>query len=159
MKKSNKKVDIIIIIAIAMIVAAALIALVFMPIVKSNDKSPAVTHNAGAADYNGKIIGILTGSSFEPITLEKFPDSEYLYFNTYSDLNLALLEERIDGYVADEPTLMTIKEENNMISYISEPIGQSTYHFLFSKTDERSHKMLMQFNEMLAEFDRDGTLV
>ncbi len=158
MKKSNKKVDIIIIIAIVLIVAAALIALVLMPIEKSNDKSPAVTHNAGAADYNGKIIGILTGSSFEPITMEKFPDSEYLYFNTYSDLNLALLEERIDGYVADEPTLMTIKEENNMISYISEPIGQSTYHFLFSKTDERSHKMLMQFNEMLDEFDRDGTL-
>ena len=109
-------------------------------------------------DFNGKPVGILTGSAFEPTTLEKFPDSEYLYFNTYSDLNTALLEKRIDGYLADGPTAEAIHAENRDISHLADPVGVDSYSFLFSKTEERSQTLLKQFNAMLAEMTSDGTL-
>lgn len=41
-------------------------------------------------DYNGRRIGVLTGTLMEDIASENFPDSEYLYFSSYPDLNTAL---------------------------------------------------------------------
>ena len=93
-----------------------------------------VTENTPLSYFADKKIGILTGSSFEPITLEKFPDSEYLYFNTYSDMNLALLKHRIDGYISDEPTAIATHTGNSAISYLDEKIGPDSYYFLFGKT-------------------------
>ena len=109
-------------------------------------------------DFNGKTLGILSGSAFEPTTFEKFPDSKYLYFNTYSDLNIALLEKRIDGYVADEPTARVTHKENSDISYLSEPLAVDSYYFMYSKTEAKSQTLLKQFNEMLSEMTSDGTL-
>ena len=117
-----------------------------------------VTENTPLSYFADKKIGILTGSSFEPITLEKFPDSEYLYFNTYSDMNLALLKHRIDGYISDEPTAIATHTGNSAISYLDEKIGPDSYYFLFGKTETRSRTLLKQFNEMLAGMEADGTL-
>ncbi|MBQ3841733.1 MAG: ABC transporter permease subunit [Ruminiclostridium sp.] len=108
--------------------------------------------------FKDKRIGILTGSSFEPITLEKFPDGEYLYFNTYSDLNLALLEHRIDGYMSDEPTAIATHTGNGGISYLDEKVDTDSYYFVFGKTETRSQTLLKQFNDMLAGMEADGTL-
>jgi len=133
-------------------------------VVRKSDISPSgktdrtVTEDTPLSFFGDKKIGILTGSSFEPITLEKFPDTEYLYFNTYSDLNLALLEHRIDGYMSDEPTAIATHSGNSAITYLNEKVDSDSYYFLFGKTEARAQTLLKQFNEMLAEMDADGTL-
>lgn len=44
----------------------------------------------GWEDYNGKRIGVLTGTLMEDAATTYFPDSEYFYFNSYQDCNAAL---------------------------------------------------------------------
>ncbi len=46
-------------------------------------------------DWDGRRMGIVTGSSFEPATLENFPNSEYFYYNTNSDVVTALTTNKI----------------------------------------------------------------
>ena len=46
------------------------------------------------AAYNGKRLGVLTGSLMEDAAAEYFPDSEYLIFNSYPDCIAALLAGR-----------------------------------------------------------------
>ncbi len=128
--------------------------------------APAASGDTAAADaapsqpdyteFNGKTIGILTGSSFEPVTLEKFPDSKYLYFDTTSDLVTALKSGKIDGFVNDEPTAKMIHAEMNDVSYLEKPLVVDNYAFGFSK--ESSAKFLSSFNEFLAKVSADGTM-
>ena len=40
-------------------------------------------------DYNGKRIGVLTGTLMEDAAVKYFPDSEYFYFNSYPDCNVS----------------------------------------------------------------------
>ena len=41
-------------------------------------------------DFDGKRFGIKTGSGFEPVVLQTFPNSEYFYFDSLSDEIVAL---------------------------------------------------------------------
>ena len=162
MRKNSRKTDIIIIVVIILMVLGGILAAVLTQKSQQQEGTAAAANTDGGRNtieyYNGKPLGIMTGSAFEPTTMEKFPDSEYLYFNTYSDLNTALLEKRIDGYVADGPTAKATHTENADISYIDKPLAADSYYFMFSKTEARSQTLLKQFNEMLAEMTSDGTL-
>ncbi|MCR5321741.1 MAG: transporter substrate-binding domain-containing protein [Lachnospiraceae bacterium] len=64
-----------------------------------------------------KKIGIITGTSFEEPTFEYFPDAQYLYYNSYSDIGEALKSGKIDGFVGDEPALRIMSVEQPEISY------------------------------------------
>ncbi|MBQ7264914.1 MAG: ABC transporter permease subunit [Firmicutes bacterium] len=109
-------------------------------------------------DYNGKKIGILTASAFEDATLKNFPDSKYLYYNTYSDLNMALSSGMIDGYIGDEPVHKAIHNEQPQIDYIKNVIQEDNYSFGFPKNNENSQKLCKEFNEFLAKAKSEGVM-
>ena len=109
-------------------------------------------------DLNGKRMGIVTGTSFEAPTLEFFPDSQYLYFSTNSDVVTALTNNKIDGFLADEPVIRMICKEVPQITYLPEKITHDDYAFGFAKNSERADKIRSQFNEMLSQIMSDGTL-
>ncbi len=159
MKKNTRKVDIIIIAVILLLIAAAILAVILKPEEKAQPVSAPVGSGAEVkyTDYNGKRIGILTGASFEEITLEKFPDSEYLYFNSYADLNTALVKGHIDGFVGDMPTLQNIHDEKPEIGCLSELLSSEDYYFLFKKNDPRTAKLCEQYNEFLGKLRENGT--
>lgn len=92
-------------------------------------------------DLNGKRMGIVTGTSFEAPTLQYFPDSQYLYFSTNSDVVTALTSNKIDGFLADEPVIRMICKEVPEITYLSEKITQDDYAFGFAKNSERADKI------------------
>lgn len=110
------------------------------------------------AAYNGKRLGILTSSSFEAVTFEKFPNSEYLYFNTGADLATALTEGEIDAFISDEPNLRLLAANNPKITYLKTILAEDEYAFCFTKNNEKTSKYREQFNEMIAEFFADGTM-
>ena len=91
--KKLKKTDYVII-----AVLAALIACAAAWIVLGREKSGGTVRadepekTVSYEDYNGKRIGIITGSSFEQIAKNKFPDSECFYFNNYTDMAAALAQ-------------------------------------------------------------------
>ena len=159
MRKSNRKVDIIIIAVIALIVIVSAIA-VMMPKPEEAPEQPAQNPVSAltAADYNGKVIGILTGGSFEQLTFDLFPKSEYVYYDTFADLGLALSKGKIDAFIGDEPILKEICRDNKSLSYLTEPVSKDSYYFLFSKKSEAVPKAVEQMNEMLAKYKSDGTL-
>ena len=109
-------------------------------------------------DLNGKRMGIVTGTSFEAPTLQYFPDSQHLYFSTNSDVVTALTNNKIDGFLADEPVIRMICKEVPEITYLAEKITQDDYAFGFAKNSERADRIRGQFNEMLKQIMADGTL-
>lgn len=108
-------------------------------------------------DYNGKKIGILTGTPMEQATFEYFPDSKYFYYDGYPNINAALESGMIDAYLSDEPALKAIHAEQPQIDYIKERLTDNQYSFAFRKSDLDSAKLLDEFNEFLRGLKEDGT--
>ena len=109
-------------------------------------------------DYNGKRIGVLTGTLMEAAANTYFPDSEHLYFNSYPDLNVALLSGKIDAYIGDEPNLKTLHREIPEIDYIRERIQSQDVSFAFRKGDAESAALCRELNEFLKKSWEDGTM-
>ena len=158
--KKLKKADFIII-AIVFLIIAGIVLSVF---VNSNSNEQAADlpaeeqKTATYDDYNGKCIGIRTGSSFEALTLKYFPDSEYQYFDTDSDLIAALTSNKIDGFLDDEPVAAMIHVEHSDVNYIRKLLIDDDYSFGFQKDTERSNKLRAEFNETLAKLRENGEL-
>lgn len=108
-------------------------------------------------DYNGKRIGVLIGTPMEKIAKDYFPDSEYVYLESYPDCNAALLSGKIDAYLGDEPGIKTIHMERPFIDYIHERITDQDYSFAFRKNDPQSAILCDQFNDFLDKIREDGT--
>lgn len=108
--------------------------------------------------FNGKRIGIRTGTSFEALTLEHFPDSEYSYYDTDSDLITALTNNKIDGFLNDEPVSAMIHIEHRDVDYMKELLVDDDYYWGFTKGSERSDKIREEFNETLSNLRKSGEL-
>ena len=123
---------------------------------------PAFAQEAAGAPawqaYNGKRLGVLTGTLMEDIAYTHFPDSEYLLLNSYPDCIAALLANKIDAYLGDEPSLKTIHAEQPKIDYIHERITNQEYSFAFRKNDPQSAALCAELNAFLALCHQDGTL-
>lgn len=109
-------------------------------------------------EYNGKKIGVLTGTLFENVAKQYFPESEHLYFNSNTDCNAALLAGKIDAFLGDEPSLKMIHAEQPAIDYIRERITDQDYAFAFRKNDDKSAALCAEFNDYLAKIKADGTM-
>ncbi len=109
-------------------------------------------------EYNGKKLGVLTGTLMEDAAKTYFPDSEYLYFNSYPDLNAALLSGKIDAYLGDEPGVRQIHAEQPQIDYIHERITNQDYSFAFRKNDPDSAALCAELNAFIAKIKDDGTM-
>ena len=109
-------------------------------------------------DYNGRRIGVLTGPLMEDAAAKFFPDSEYLLFNSYPDCAAALLADKIDGFLIDEPGVISMHAETPEIDYIHENLTENNYAFAFRKDDDRSAKLCAELDEFLAQSWTDGTM-
>ena len=160
MMTTAKKTDRIVI-AVLILIAALMIGSIVHGHVQPKDGGNAANEHAGETvtyrDYNGKKIGILSGTFLEGVTFEHFPDSEYYYYNTYTDLNAALTGGKIDAYLGDEPALKRIHALQPQIDYIRERLTKNEYSFAFRKNDADEKKLLDEFNTWLAGIKADGT--
>ena len=130
MRKNSKRTDFIIVAVILLLVAAGIL---FAVITGNNSSSPQVPAEkiASYTDYNGKKIGIMTGTSFEVPTFEFFPDSQYFYYNNASDMAAALVQGKIDGFLGDEPQMRMLCQEQDGITYIKQKLTEEDYAFGF----------------------------
>ena len=109
-------------------------------------------------DYNGRRIGVLVGPLTEDIANKFFPDSEHLLLNSYTDCVTALLTNKIDGYLADEPNLKVLMLEQPEISYIPERMMVNNYSFAFRKNDPKAKALCDELNEFIKLCWADGTM-
>ena len=115
------------------------------------------SHQVTYQDYNGKKIGIMTGTNMEKESFHYFPDSEYFYFDGYTNINTALETGTIDAYLGDEPALRSIHAAQPQISYIRERLTNNQYSFAFRKDDPEEKKLHDEFNDFLRRIREDGT--
>ncbi len=155
MKKASRT-DRIIVIVLLMI-AAAVFAAIFKGETDHDFPSEPTPSEVTYSDYNGKKIGILTGTNMEAESFRFFPDSEYLYFDGYPNLNAALLNGVIDAYLGDEPALIRIHSEEPRIDYIREKLVSNQYSFAFRKNDPEEKQLCEQLNRFLKKIKEDGT--
>lgn len=118
-------------------------------------QAPAEVH---PADYNGKKIGVLVGPLMEDAAKQFFPDSEYLYFDSYPDCVTALLTGKIDGFLGDEPGMISLHAEAPEIDYIHESLTENNYAFAFRKDDPESAALCKELDDFLAKSWEDGTM-
>lgn len=156
-RKSYKK-NIKIFLILCMILAVLVPGALAISANASDDSGQEDSETAAWRAYNGRKIGVLTGTPTEDLAKTEFPDSELLYFSSYPDLNAALLAGKIDAYIGDEPNLKTIHAEQPEIDFIREKITEAEYSFAFRKDDPDSAALCAEFNAFLAEKFADGTM-
>ena len=125
----------------------------------NNETGPSLAA-AGAEwqQYNGKRIGVMTGTLTEQLAEIYFPDSEYFHFNSYPDCNAALLSGKIDAYLADELEMRFIHAEQPRIDYIHDRITSQDYSFAFRKNDPQSAALCEEINAFIKKSTEDGTI-
>ena len=109
-------------------------------------------------DYNGRPIGVLVGPLTQDIANEFFPDSKHLLFNSYPDCITALLTNKIDGYIADEPGLKMVCAEQREITYLPQRMMVNNYSFAFRKNDPQSAALCDEVSEFIERCWEDGTM-
>ena len=142
---------------VLLLIIAAIAVSSFRHSDKNRDGSDQSGEEVSYTDYDGKKIGILTGTNMEAESFKYFPDSEYFYYDGYPNLNAALLGGKIDAYLGDEPALKSIHSEEPKIDYIKERLTHNKYSFAFRKDDPAEKKLCDEFNEFLRKLKEDGT--
>jgi len=140
---------------VLMIIGAVLLLPTFSKIVSAEGETNDMSIHW--QDYNGKKIGVLTGTLMEDIAANNFPDSEYLYFDSYPDLCTALTTGKIDAFLSDEANIRSINYEQPKISYINYKITKQDQSFAFNKNSSESAELCSEFNDFLNEIKADGT--
>ena len=108
------------------------------------------------AEIADKRIGVQTGTSFDQVVIDIFPDAERVYFSTKADLINALTTKKVDGVIYDLPVARNIMRQNDDVTYIPEMIDTYDFGFVFPKTEE-GEKLRDEFNEYLAEIKENET--
>jgi len=114
--------------------------------------------NASALDeIDEGTAGVMIGTPQEEFIKENLPNVKFLYFNTFSDLIIALQENKIDFFVQSEQGFRLIKEDFSGIGYIDNVLKTFDNGAIFPKT-EKGEKLRSEFNEYIAKIKADGTL-
>ncbi|MBQ3920401.1 MAG: ABC transporter permease subunit, partial [Oscillospiraceae bacterium] len=109
------------------------------------------------SDYNGKVIGVQTGTVFDEMVKENIPGAEISYYNSYTDLLSALKAGLIDGFAGDEPMVKYMMTEDGSVGYLSDYMDSYSFAFAFSKDDD-GEKLCDEFSEYIRKIRSDGTL-
>lgn len=109
------------------------------------------------ADLENATIGIVTGTNYDNIVKERFPNAARKYFTTTADAWLALEQGKIDSFLADKSVYAAVRWENKEIASIDEPVEPISNALILAKNGY-DEKLLAQLNEFIADSKADGTL-
>lgn len=152
-----KRTDLITIIVLGVIALAVVLSTLLGGDAQEPGEEASPAKEVTYEDYNGKKIGIATGTNLEAESFKYFPNSEYLYFDGYPGLITALENGTIDAFLLDEPAARSIHAEQPQIDYIKDRLTNNYYSFAFRKNDKREKELCEQFNAFLRKIKEDGT--
>ena len=109
------------------------------------------------SDFEQAKIGVLTGSSFDLLAKEYFPDAEKLYYINITDLLLNLKQERIDGILMDKGFFTPLLWEDDGLSFVEMDMPVTEYAVAFPKTAE-AEPLKAQINEFIQTQRENGWL-
>ena len=102
-------------------------------------------------DFDGDTLGILSDSAFINLTIDNFPNSDYIYHDNIFSLFHILLLESIDGFLIDGPIADHFKLlYPERLDYYNTDLYDYEYAFAFKKNDEKGTALLNEFNQFLS---------
>ena len=108
-------------------------------------------------ELKDKRIGIKQGTVYDGISKETFPDGEYFYFASASDLAAALKGNKIDAFAIDDTILSEVIKENPEIGRLDVHIATFEVAFVFNKNDHGA-ELCEKMNVMIKELKDSGEL-
>ena len=109
------------------------------------------------SDFDGKKIGVLTGSVHDAYVKQHLPHAEPQYFSNVSDQATALVSGALDAFSIDVLTARALMAENDKVTYIEEPLGYIDTAYAFAKGPD-GEALCRQMNDFLAKLTADGTM-
>ena len=110
------------------------------------------------AELRQKRIGIPSGTNFDLLIRNAFPEAELSYYNNQSDLLAALAAGKIDAFPSDEPVIRyIINQGHTSVTYIPEYIDSFDFAYCFAKTDD-GERLRAEFSEFISSLQADGRL-
>jgi len=106
--------------------------------------------------YNGKTIGVQTGTSFDEMVKEKLPEAKVEYYNNKADLVAALTGRKVDAFVVDEPVAQLLMREEERITYLPDYLDRYDFALVFAK-NEKGQALRDQVSAFLRQLP-DGTM-
>ena len=107
--------------------------------------------------YNGKRIGVATGSVFDVIVKKNLPDAEIVYLDASGNLIAALESGKIDGFVVDEPAARQISAENSRLTLADGYLDNFDFGFVLPKND-KGDVLLKELDAWLTSMKQNGEL-
>lgn len=88
------------------------------------------------SQLEGKTFGLLIGAPFEELIKSKVGTvKRFEYFNSVADMQLALLDNKIDGYMTSNAVADLQVSQDSRIAKFPKDFATSTYGFAFRKGD------------------------
>ena len=123
-------------------------------VVKNNDVQKSVVT---LEDFESATIGILTGTNWDDIAKNRFPDSKRVYYNIMPDMIVAVEQGKIDGYLSETTYVTAAVWEGAKIQPVGEAIDHTQSGFIFQKS-EKSAQLREQMNTFVQTAKENGTL-
>ena len=117
----------------------------------------ACAESADVMAYNGKRIGVATGSVFDAIVKKDLPDAEIVYLDTSGNLIAALESGKIDGFVVDEPAARQISAENSRLTLADGYLETFDFGFVLPRT-EKGDVLLKALDAWITSMKQSGEL-
>lgn len=108
-------------------------------------------------DFEQAQVGVLTGSSFDLLATEYFPEADKLYYMNMTDLILNLKQDKIDGILMDRGFFTPIQWENEGLSTITMDMPETEYAVAFPKT-AKSEQLKLQIDTFIRSKTESGFL-
>lgn len=124
-------------------------------VVRTENKRPFGIYSID--DLKGKNIGVQTGTKCDQVAEEYIEDCQVQYYNSSSDLALALERGKISGYMIDRPLAEYLLNEYKSQKILTN-ISDEDYAAIFNKSKARSKALCDEFNAFLEKSKADGTL-
>ena len=109
------------------------------------------------ADFETATIGILSGSSFDPLAKERFPNAERRYYTMVPDMILAVEQGKIDAYLSETTYLTAALWEGAKLKAVEEVIARTNAGYIFQKNGETA-VVKEQLNEFIHKAKESGLL-
>lgn len=108
-------------------------------------------------DLNGKKIAVIAGSIQENLALSQFPDSEFMYYNDFTQCLLEVGSGRADFTIVTEVQYEALKDNYPDLVALYPSISKGSVHFGAPKNEE-SRKYLDEINQYIAYLRKTGKL-
>ena len=109
------------------------------------------------ADFENATIGILSGSSFDSLAKERFPDAERKYYSLVADMILAVEQGKIDAYLSETTYLTAALWEGANLNAVEEVVDRTNAGYIFQKNGANT-AVMEQLNDFIRKARESGLL-